>query len=55
MNRTGPDTWSLILTGVPVFAFQYKFTLGSWNVVARQAPPPYAAKGHFSQVTRHAT
>ena len=33
MTQTGPDTWSLTLTGVPVAAFQYKFTLGSWNNV----------------------
>jgi len=33
MLQTGPDTWTLTITGVPVAAFQYKFTLGSWNNV----------------------
>jgi len=33
MTQTGPDTWTITLTGVPVAAFQYKFTLGSWNNV----------------------
>lgn len=33
MIKTGPDTWSLTITGVPVASFQYKFTLGSWNNV----------------------
>jgi glucoamylase len=30
MTKTGTNTWSLTLTGVPAAAFQYKFTLGSW-------------------------
>jgi len=30
MIKTGADTWTLTITGVPVAAFQYKFTLGSW-------------------------
>src|ERR1700730_10932287 len=33
MTQTGPRTWTLTITGVPVAAFQYKFTLGSWNTV----------------------
>jgi glucoamylase len=33
MIQTGPDTWTLTITGVPVAAFQYKFTLGSWSTV----------------------
>ena len=33
MTQTGPGTWTLTITGVPVAAFQYKFTLGSWNTV----------------------
>ena len=37
MVRTGTDTWSLTITGVPVAAFQYKFTLGSWNNVEESA------------------
>jgi alpha-amylase len=31
MIQTGTDTWTLTITGVPVAAFQYKFTLGNWN------------------------
>ncbi len=37
MVKTGTDTWSLTITGVPVAAFQYKFTLGSWNNVEESA------------------
>ena len=33
MTQTGPGTWTLTITGVPVAAFKYKFTLGSWNTV----------------------
>jgi hypothetical protein len=33
MIKTGPDAWTLTLTGVPVANFQYKFTLGSWSSV----------------------
>jgi hypothetical protein len=33
MIQTGPGTWTLTLTGVPVASFQYKFTLGSWHNV----------------------
>jgi glucoamylase len=33
MTRTGTDTWTLTLTGVPTADFQYKFTLGSWSTV----------------------
>ena len=29
MIKTGTDTWTLTITGVPTAAFQYKFTLGS--------------------------
>jgi glucoamylase len=31
MVQTGPDTWTLTITGVPVADFQYKFTLGTWS------------------------
>jgi glucoamylase len=31
MVQTGPDTWTLTITGVPTAAFQYKFDLGSWS------------------------
>jgi glucoamylase len=34
MIKTGPDTWTLTITGVPVASFQYKFDLnGTWNNV----------------------
>jgi glucoamylase len=33
MTQTGPGTWTLTITGVPVAALAYKFTLGSWNTV----------------------
>jgi hypothetical protein len=33
MIKTGTDTWTLTITGVPVANFQYKFTLGSWSSV----------------------
>ena len=32
-HQTGTGTWTLTITGVPVAAFQYKFTLGSWSTV----------------------
>ena len=31
MIKTGADTWTLAITGVPAANFQYKFTLGSWS------------------------
>jgi len=37
MIKTGPSTWTLTITGVPVAGFQYKFTLGSWNNVEETA------------------
>ena len=33
MIKTGTDTWTLTITGVPTANFQYKFTLGSWGNV----------------------
>jgi glucoamylase len=33
MIQTGPDTWTLTVTGVPTADFEYKFTLGSWSSV----------------------
>ncbi|HEY1623434.1 MAG TPA: glycoside hydrolase family 15 protein [Streptosporangiaceae bacterium] len=33
MIKTGADTWTLTITGVPVADFQYKFTLGTWGTV----------------------
>lgn len=37
MIQTGPDAWTLTVTGVPVAGFQYKFTLGSWSGVEETA------------------
>ncbi|HEV2377532.1 MAG TPA: glycoside hydrolase family 15 protein [Streptosporangiaceae bacterium] len=37
MTQTGPDTWSLTITGVPVSDLAYKFNLGSWNSVEESA------------------
>ena len=37
MIKTGADTWTLTITGVPVAAFQYKFTLGSWATTEETA------------------
>jgi glucoamylase len=33
MIKTGTDTWTLTITGVPTAALAYKFTLGNWNTV----------------------
>ncbi|HEX4059804.1 MAG TPA: glycoside hydrolase family 15 protein [Streptosporangiaceae bacterium] len=33
MIKTGADTWTLTITGVPAADFQYKFELGNWNNV----------------------
>jgi alpha-amylase len=33
MIQTGPDTWTLTVTGVPVADFEYKYTLGTWGTV----------------------
>jgi hypothetical protein len=37
MIKTGPSTWTLTITGVPVAGFQYKFTLGTWGSVEETA------------------
>ena len=55
MTRTGPDTWSLTLTGVPVAAFQYKFTLGSWNNVEETGSCGTVANRTFGFDTADAT
>ncbi|HXP20396.1 MAG TPA: glycoside hydrolase family 15 protein [Streptosporangiaceae bacterium] len=47
MIRTGPDTWTLTITGVPVAAFAYKFTLGSWNSVEETSSCGYVANRDF--------
>jgi len=47
MIKTGADTWTLTVTGVPVAAFQYKFTLGSWSSVEETASCGYVANRAF--------
>ena len=47
MTKTGTNTWTLTITGVPAAAFQYKFTLGSWSNVEETASCGYAANRTF--------
>jgi glucoamylase len=47
MIKTGTDTWTLTLTGVPVADFQYKFTLGSWSSVEETSSCGYVANRTF--------
>ena len=55
MIQTGPDTWTLTLTGVPVANFQYKFTLGSWNTVEETSSCGYVNNRTFGFGTADAT
>jgi glucoamylase len=55
MVKTGTDTWSLTITGVPVAAFQYKFTLGSWSSVEETAACGPVANRSFGFNTADAT
>ena len=55
MTQTGPDTWSITITGVPVAAFQYKFTLGSWSNVEETASCGAVANRVFGFDTADAT
>jgi alpha-amylase len=48
MIQTGPDTWTLTITGVPVADFQYKFTLGSWSSVEETSGCGEVANRSFS-------
>ncbi len=47
MIKTGSDTWTLTITGVPTANFQYKFTLGSWNNVEETSSCGYVADRTF--------
>jgi glucoamylase len=47
MIKTGPDTWTLTLTGVPTADFQYKFTLGSWSSVEETSSCGYVDNRTF--------
>jgi glucoamylase len=47
MIQTGPDTWTLTITGVPVADFQYKFTLGTWGTVEETSSCGYVSDRTF--------
>lgn len=47
MIKTGTDAWTLTITGVPAAAFQYKFTLGSWNNVEESSSCAFVANRMF--------
>jgi len=55
MIQTGPDTWTLTITGVPAASFQYKFTLGSWNNVEESSSCAATANRTFGFDTADAT
>ncbi len=55
MTQTGPDTWTLTITGVPTASFQYKFTLGSWNNVEESSSCAFTANRTFGFDTAGAT
>jgi glucoamylase len=55
MIKTGPDTWTLTITGVPVADFQYKFTLGSWSTVEETSSCGYVQNRSFGFDTANAT
>jgi hypothetical protein len=54
-DQTGPDTWTLTITGVPVADFQYKFTLGSWSSVEETASCGYVSNRTFDFSTADET
>jgi hypothetical protein len=55
MIQTGPDTWTLTITGVPVADFEYKFTLGSWSTVEETSSCGYVADRTFDFNTADAS
>jgi hypothetical protein len=55
MIQTGPDTWTLTITGVPVADFSYKFTLGSWSTVEQTSSCGYVADRTFGFDTADAS
>jgi glucoamylase len=55
MIQTGPDTWTLTVTGVPAASFQYKFTLGSWNNVEESSNCAFIPNRTFGFDTADAT
>ena len=54
MTKTGTNTWTLTITGVPTAAFQYKFTLGSWNTVEETGSCGFISNRDFSFTTADA-
>jgi glucoamylase len=55
MTRTGTDTWTLTITGVPAAGFQYKFTLGNWSTVEETSSCGYVSNRTFGFDTPGAT
>jgi glucoamylase len=55
MIKTGTDTWTLTLTGVPVADLAYKFTLGSWSSVEETSSCGTVANRTFGFNTADAT
>ena len=56
MIKTGPYTWTLTITGVPVANFQYKFDLnGTWNNVEETSSCGYVNNRNFGFNDQDAT
>jgi alpha-amylase len=55
MTQTGTDTWTLTITGVPVAAFQYKLTLGTWATVEETSSCGTLANRTFGFSTANTT
>ena len=55
MVQTGPDTWTLTITGVPTNTFRYKFTLGSWDSVEETSACGYVQDRTFGFDTADAS
>jgi hypothetical protein len=55
MTKTGTNTWTLTITGVPPAAFQYKFTLGSWSTVEETSSCGFVSNRNFGINTANAT
>jgi glucoamylase len=47
MIKTGTDTWTLTITGVPTASLAYKFELGNWNNVEETSSCGYLADRTF--------
>lgn len=55
MIQTGPYTWTLTITGVPVSTLRYKFTLGNWGNVEETSSCGYVSNRTFGFSTANAT